>query len=70
MGVKHLWLGDRCSCQERPTDICSITLKPNENSGKGRGDVREMDVQERTKMRLGYRLMRGFAILSGNKHDL
>lgn len=47
---------------------CMTPLKPNENSGKGRGARRyatEMDCVERAHMPMGYRLSHGFAILKG-----
>ena len=57
-------------CQEFMTCLCC--LKPNENSKKGHGGVRyeNADTFELTHYPIGMRLARGFAILSGNKHDI
>jgi hypothetical protein len=47
---------------------CLYPLKPDEDSGKGRGEKRQpedFDCVERAHMPLGYRLAHGFSILKG-----
>lgn len=61
----------KCSHPEcEQLDECSHALEPDENSGRGKTFEQAHDVQRQTQYAVHYRLTRGFAILSGEKHDL
>lgn len=57
-----------CSESDGSPCTCGATLKPKKPMGPVHAHQRT--VTELTTMPYGMRLTRGFALLSGNKHDL
>lgn len=56
-------------CGSSDVRIAGDVLQPDENSGRGKAFEPEHDVARKQQYPLHYRLARGFALLSGNKHE-